>query len=209
MGLFLDLLGIASSDSQAVELALRQYVNEHGGRLVLENTAGGDLDTIAIADSPQHNVSLVHSGSYTNWDAVAAYLSLRLAVSAFYFHIHDGDLWMYTFYVNGVLKDQFNPIPDYWDDSITDEERQQHAGSATTLCAYWPDVQPTALQNYLTTWDVDGEDELFAYPDDQYPYGDAWQVLDVMAKLGLQYPFGDDGERVAGHIFRIIIPQEV
>ena len=206
MGLFLDLLGVASSDSHAVERALRQYVTERGGTLILDDAASDDLNTITIADNPDHKVSLVHGGSYTDWDAVAANLSVQLATPVFYFHIHDGDLWMYTFYVDGILKDQFNPIPAYWNDAITDAERQQNAGSVTTVCRYWPGVQPTALQNYLTVWDLDMEDEEFAYPDDQFPYGDAWQVIDFMTKLGLQYPF-DDEKRIAGHTFRLMMPQ--
>src|SRR5438045_2896456 len=118
MGLFLDLLGVASSDSHAVERALRQYVTERGGTLILDDAASDDLNTITIADNPDHKVSLVHGGSYTDWDAVAANLSVQLATPVFYFHIHDGDLWMYTFYVDGILKDQFNPIPAYWNDAI-------------------------------------------------------------------------------------------
>jgi hypothetical protein len=83
MGLFLDLLGVASNDSHAVERALRQYVTERGGTLILDDTASEHLNTITIADAPQHKVSLVHSGSYTSWDAVAAYLSIQLAAPVF------------------------------------------------------------------------------------------------------------------------------
>ena len=207
MGLFLDLLGVASSDSLAVELALRQYVAEHGGALILDDTANDDLNTITIADNLDHKVSLVHSGSYTAWDAVAAHLSSRLTAPVFYFHIHDGDFWMYTFYIDGSLKDQFNPLPDYWNDAITDTERRQNAGDVTVLCSNWPDVRPATIQNYLITWDTDlNDDEAFAYPGDQFPQGDAWQVIDFMDKLGLQYPF-DTERRIAGHTFRLSMPQ--
>jgi hypothetical protein len=31
---------------------------------------------------------------------------------------------MYILYNNGQIIDQFNPIPDYWDENISDEEME-------------------------------------------------------------------------------------
>jgi hypothetical protein len=208
MGLFLDLLGFANADSQTIELALSQYFMKAGGSLIPDDTAWDDLNTITIADNPNNKVSLVHAGSYTNWNSVAAYISSHLAIPVFYFHIHDDALWMYTFYVNGLLKDQFNPLPDYWDDDISEEERKQNAGNVKTLCTFWPNAQPRSIQNYLKPWELDGDDEQFAYSRDLFPQGDAWQVTDFMHQLGLRYPF-DDTKRIAGHSFRLNIPNAI
>jgi len=65
------------------------------------------------------------------WDESSAFLSRELQAPVFSFHIHDGDLWMYILHVNGLAVDQFNPVPDYWDDQISSEEIDIPTASST------------------------------------------------------------------------------
>jgi hypothetical protein len=44
-----------------------------------------------------------------------------------------------------------------------------------------------------------------AYPDDEFPYNDCWQVTDFMCRLGLVYPIDDQGT-ATGASYRFVIP---
>jgi hypothetical protein len=124
-------------------------------------------------------------------EAVQA-ISATLQCPAFYFHIHDDDLWMYHFYRFGVEADRFNTSPDYWG-KVSEDERRTWQGSARTICASWPGVTREQIERYLV--DHDSEDfngEAKAYETDSFEAWDCWQLVDFMAKLGLEYP--DDSE---------------
>lgn len=115
-------------------------------------------------------------------------MSLKLGVTAFAFHIHDGDFWMYQLYQNGKLIDQFNPIPDYWG-AVSPEEKAQWAGKATIISENWPGVEVDQIEKYLISHDSPGFDsEKEVYPDDEFEPWDAWQVCDFLKKLGTPYP---------------------
>ena len=43
------------------------------------------------------------------------------------------------------------------------------------------------FENYLVRWDLDAEEQIKAYPDDEFGQED-WQLLDFMKKLGFPYP---------------------
>jgi hypothetical protein len=75
-------------------------------------------------DEENGNVSVFYPNGFVEWDESSAYISKELKTTVFSFHIHDGDFWMYILYNNGQIIDQFNPIPDYWDENISDEEME-------------------------------------------------------------------------------------
>lgn len=112
---------------------------------------------------------------------------------------------MYVLFSKGEQVDQFNPVPDYWDEKVSDAERRAWAGNAAIVAQHWPGVMPESIRNYLSEWDLEEEDSDNAYADDEFPYNDCWQVTDFMCRLGLVYPIGDDG-KVNASSFRFVIP---
>lgn len=116
----------------------------------------------------------------------------RIGAPVFSFHIHDGDLLMYVLYVNGEVVDQFNPIPDYWDEHVSDEEIESWKGDASIVSRYISTLSPTQIEKYLTRWNLDADETNKAYEDDEFVNED-WQLLDFMRKCGLPYPFDEDG----------------
>jgi len=98
---------------------------------------------------------------------------------------------MYVLFVNGEPVDQFNPIPDYWDENMTDEDIESWKGDASVVARYAGNIQSSAIANYLTRWDLEAEEPVKAYPDDEFDNED-WQLLDFMKKIGLPYPLYDD-----------------
>ncbi|WP_158826731.1 hypothetical protein [Mucilaginibacter lacusdianchii] len=102
-------------------------------------------------------------------------------------------------FVSGEIKDQFCPIPDYWDDRVSQKEIERWKGNADTLVNYVPSVKKEAIENYLVRWDLDKEEK--AYDDDEFTNCD-WQLVDFMRKLSLPYPI-DENENVKGQTYKL------
>ncbi|WP_206026366.1 hypothetical protein [Roseimicrobium sp. ORNL1] len=120
-------------------------------------------------------------------EAVEA-ISATIQCPAFYFHIHDDDLWMYIFYRSGVETDCFNSLPEYWGE-VSEQERHKWRGNAKAICSAWPGVQEKDIERYLVDHgaeDFDGESK--AYASDEFEAWDCWQLVDFMAKLDFKYP---------------------
>src|SRR5262249_21163919 len=152
---------------------------DNEGSLEEEDLTIEDDGCLAVSEGVG-GVTVLYPGDFIDWDSAAQYLSKRLRKPVFSFHIHDGDLWMYLLYANGELVDQFNPLPDYWQE-LQDEERRSWRGNAAEVARRVPGLTPQQIANYLVPWG----DEVFeaserkkAYPTDQYHYGDDWQLID-------------------------------
>jgi hypothetical protein len=192
MGLFLSMSGVVGGRQSDTVNALRRFATTKGGQLAEEPLSTQDEHRLVAAEGAG-GVTVVYPWEFMGWDEAAAFLSRELAKPVFSFHIHDSDLWMYTLYENGSPVDQFNPVPDYWGE---DEERESWQGDARAVAARVPGLLPDTISRYLVEWgdDVfDGPGRTKAYPDDRYVYGDEWQLVDFMRRVGLDYPLGDDG----------------
>lgn len=192
MGLFLSASGIIGAPLPAVVGALREFVSAKGGRFEPTTMPTDYWDVMVITESGR-NVTVMYPGDFFEWQSVSAYLSESLRAPVFFLHIHDGDLWMYELYVNGTIVDQFNPIPDYWSDEMTEEEMQAWAGNAAVIAEWCPGVRKEAIERYLIRWDLDDLDRPKAYTDDEFGSED-WQMVDFMGKVGLPYPVDREGK---------------
>lgn len=209
MGLFLALTGIAGANADEVEKALAVYAAKMSGTLTPASPGSRPEDLLVILEASKQMVTVMYPADFMNWDEASAYLSQSLQRPAFSFHIHDGDLWMYTFFVNGEGADCFNPTPEYWGD-ISDEEMHQWTGHGETLCRHWPNLKGEQIEKYLIHWDLDdvGQQDRKAYPDDKFCIGQDWQLCDFMRKLGLTYPIDDNGHRLGkSYTFTTDVPQ--
>jgi hypothetical protein len=202
MGLFLAIAGIIDSNESDVTNALASYATSLNGTFRAGATPA-DSDTLTIATNG-NNLSILFPDEFFEWQDACEFLSRKLQKSVFSFHIHDGDLWMYDLYRNGERLDGFNPIPDYWDEDISDEERGAYKGNAAIVCQCVPGLREEEIERYLVTWDLDDDDPAKAYPTDENPIGLDWQLLDFIKKLGFVYPLDDSG-KAAGktHLFKI------
>jgi hypothetical protein len=193
MGLFLCMSGVVGAKQTDVEKALKEYAAARGGRFEPTTKRSPSWEVLILGES-DGNTTVVYPGEFLAWDDAAAYLSQSLDVPVFSFHIHDDDLWMYVLFVAGEAADQFNTIPDYWNDDLSDEERQLWAGDAATVARFCPHVREDAIRKYLVPWDLEEDEPGKAYKDDEFDYGDCWQLMDFMRRLGLPYPFSPEGQ---------------
>lgn len=192
MGNFLALSSIIGKTKNEVITSLTNYAISVNGELQEESNIDSSTDNCCIIDEENGNVSVFYPNGYLEWDDSSAYLSKELNATVFSFHIHDGDFWMYVLYNDGQIIDQFNPIPDYWDETISDEEIESWKGNANILTQYLKNVTPRDIDKYLVKWDLEEEETEKAYSTDEYGQ-EEWQLIDFMNKLSLPYPLDFDG----------------
>lgn len=191
MGNFLALSSVVGKSHNQVAEALAKYTKSVDGGLEQVDGINSDTDNCCIIEEKDGNTSIFYPDGYLEWDDSSQFVSKELEATVFSFHIHDGDLWMYIMYYNGAIIDQFNPIPDYWDDSLSETEINEWSGDVDVVVKHVPDVKVTDIKNYMVRWDLDAE-EIRAYPKDEFAQGE-WQLVDFMNKLNLPYPIDEDG----------------
>ena len=192
MGNFLALSAVIGKTQNEVLNSLTNYANSFGGGILQDNTLNLDNDNCCIIDEANGNTTIFYPYGYLEWDDSSEFISKELNATVFSLHIHDGDLWMYLLYYNGKVIDQFNPIPDYWDENITDEEIENWKGNATIVANYVSYIKPKDIEKYLVRWDLDEDESTKAYPTDEFKK-EEWQLVDFMTKLKLPYPVDDNG----------------
>jgi hypothetical protein len=192
MGLFIALAGVIGKTSTEVAAGLSAFAKSVNGEFKPGGTKTDD-ESQCIIQQGSNGTTIAFPEYFLEWDECAAFLSRELNAPAFSFHIHDGDLWMYVLFVNGVIADQFNPVPRYWDDNISEEEAESWKGDATIVTTHVPGLKPQDIDRYLVEWDLESEETIKAYPDDASVQED-WQLLDFLNKIKLPYPISDKGE---------------
>ena len=114
---------------------------------------------------------------------------------------------MFLLFDKGRLVTQFNPLPEYWDDDISEEERASWRGDAATIAAHVPGITAGSIQPYFRHWDPDDEEPGKAFPEDEFHYRDCWQLCDFLKRVGLRYPLDETGQAL-GDTYEFDIPGE-
>ena len=197
--------GIVGAKKEAIESALRSFVNARKGSFDRAIRSTEEPNTLVLLEDGSR-CSVLYPWAFLEWDEVSRYLSSQLSAPVFSFHIHDGDLWMFVLFDKGEQVAQFNPLPAYWDDSISDEERASWSGDAATIASHVPGITADAIRPYLRHWDLEEEDPGKALPDDQFHFHDCWQMCDFLKRVGLAYPLDETG-KVSGETYEFVVPE--
>ncbi len=192
MGIFLSLSGVINKSPQEVEASVKKFTEIVKGGFEKANISDDDPN-LAVMGRHLNNTTVVYPNYFEEWDVASAFLSKDLQASVFSLHIHDEDLWMFELYHDGERVTGFNPLPDYFDEDIAEEEIKHWQGDAQVVSQYVPELNPESIEKYLVRWDWEDEGEVKAYPEDEFGYGDCWQLVDFMEKVGLQYPIDENG----------------
>jgi hypothetical protein len=184
MGLFLSLSGVINKSEKDVAAALKSYLRKVGGDLEPAAVDKNHRNFCAI-QTQNGNTTIIYPPYFFKWDECSVFLSKELHAAVFLLHIYDGDFWTYTLFFDGQIKDKFMPIPDYFNEDISDEEIDSWKGDANILTNYVPGLLPGSIEKYLINWDLDQE-EVKAYEDDEFTNCE-YQLFDFMKKIKLPY----------------------
>lgn len=192
MGLFLEMSGVIGKNEKEVTKVLEEYTKMKKGTMVEVEPQNEAFDLCVIGGNSK-NTTVVYPDDFFDWDEASEYLSRELNTSVFSLHIHDSDLWMYIFYNCGKAVDQFNPIPDYWEE-LSSKEMNKWKGNPKVICDFVKDVEIEDIKNYYRFWEIEMDDdsEEKAYEEDESYFGDDWQIIDFMNKLSLTYPLEEE-----------------
>lgn len=207
MGLFLAISGIINADKTAVEAALREFVNTRGGSIQKAPKSIEEVNTLVLLAN-NSNCSVLYPFSFFEWDEASRFLSEYLDVPVFSFHIHDEDLWMFVLFHKGQQAAQFNPLPEYWGDNISEAERASWSGNARDIALHVPGLTVDSISPYLRHWDLEDKKPGKAFPEDQFHFNDCWQMCDFMRKVGVKYPL-DDAGAILGETYEFIVPEKM
>ena len=206
MGLFMALSSALGAKAEDLERVLEAYVKGEGGVFEPVSEVKPDDTEWAAVWEDGGNATFLYPTYFCFWDDASAHLSKELGVSVFSFHIDDGDLWMFVLFEDGKETAWFNPVPGYWEE-LSEEERRKWAGDAEAVATRLPDVSAETLAPYFVEWDDAVMAEYpgrKAFPDDEFPTGDCWQLLDFMKRARLPYPLNHDGSP-RGRTWRVVL----
>lgn len=153
-------------------------------------------------------VLVIFNERATVHETVAKVLSKEICLPVMLWFIYDSDGWGYFYCEDGVIKDLFS----VWAEEAKYMESLLNASSQNTdtllqnkdmltekynnsakFIAERFHININEIINYYIIWtDELIEDEEAAYEDDEFTYGDCWQVVDFMRKLGFLFPNGGD-----------------
>ncbi len=125
--------------------------------------------------------------------------------------IYDDDEWGYFYYDGDMQKDSFSVCPREGMEELELEQlrleqlkleqlkseqiKPEQPNASAEFIAKQFHINVNEIVNYYRIWtDELIEDEQAAYEDDEYTYGDCWQIADFMRKLGFPFPEGDEPE---------------
>ena len=187
MGTFLTQLACKIDSREEVVNALIDVIRGRGFKLESKSKVS---DVIELKD--QYDITQVKNGWVQIFcpdvpdESIPKELSKKLNIPIFQFHIHDGDFWMYQLFSSGELKDQHNPIPDYWK-KINEIEMRKWKGNPKILSQMFG-VDVSKVAPYLVFWNEKKKSNHKAFPEDQCPIANEWSMIDFQKKIGIDYP---------------------
>ncbi len=144
--MFISLSGVIGKMQNEVISSLSNYARQANDGLKPDKSITSNDQNCCVLQELAGNTSILYPYGYVEWDESSAFISKELNTTVFSFHIHDGDFWMYTLYVIGGVVDKFNPIPDYWDEEISEEEFESWKGNANLIAELIPGLNQKSIK---------------------------------------------------------------
>ncbi|HET6995809.1 MAG TPA: hypothetical protein VFI06_12545 [Chitinophagaceae bacterium] len=194
MGLFLTFSVFNINESKAVEEKLRNYVSSVNGGLEIADIGQGNPNYCSILNQNQNTI-VTYPSYFTEYIKTSEVLSQSLKKAIYTFSIYDGDYWMLYIFDNGELSARFNPFPDYWSEKEDREQVKTWNFDLDKLCRDFK-LSRKSVDNYFIEWKK-GKKTIKAYKDDEFGYGDCFQVFDLLKQFNITYDDVVNSERKA------------
>jgi hypothetical protein len=133
MGSFYGSVHVRTEDREAVRKVLEQVARKLKARFLLGPVLNG-----WVAVYPDNNGQDIR---------IPAALAGKVPVDVLYVMVHDDDIFMYSFYQNGELVDQYNSCPDYFDGFGDEGDLEAEFGEGAVESGGRPEVFRHLLKN--------------------------------------------------------------
>jgi hypothetical protein len=187
------------------QTAFCEVVRQLGGRCVWDERPPAMKSLLLTSHKDRIHAAYIHWEEYK----IASALGKRMKIPWINVRIQEGSLWDYSLYQGSEKLDNFSTMPEYWDSNP--EFLANWRGNADVLANVW-NIEKSRFENYMRPWyggiDEDNcivhNSELTgrAYPEDQFEFGDIWQMTDFLRALGAHDPNWDKPECVP----RLLVP---
>ena len=94
-------------------------------------------------------VGVYPEGTRTDLDKLAKQLSKQLSCGVFTWNVHNNDIFYYTLFEDGKLRDEFNSSPDYFDPVSKGEMKRLHGKPEVLVPFCTPGVSTSQVQEIL------------------------------------------------------------
>lgn len=199
MGTFISMSGIINKSQEEVLQALSSYFKYQHKKLKL-TALNTEIYKLFLLYENENNSIILYPKNFSEYNEIALYLADVFSSPIINFNIYNDNLWTYEVYFNGQIIDYFNPIAQRTDN----KSDKVYVGNPKIVCNFCHKVELNDIKEYYRLW----TNELIinkqkAYSDDEFAYGENWQVVDFMRKLNLKYPITDEEETI-GSAFKLI-----
>lgn len=193
MGEALTLRVFKGPDRNEFRSAVEAVVTRYAGRVSWEDAPLVPNEDFRTSHSG--NVHAVYLPGLSGADHLLCMrIGEKLSTPWLELRVQEGCLWDYSLYVGSTHLDDFSTLPEYWGED--EEWNATQRGNPQLLGATW-DIKQSRIERYLCPWgfEMDEDEGVFdtllrgkAYEQDDFEYGDIWQMLDFLRALGAVDP---------------------
>lgn len=183
MGVFLHTAVVQNKDPEKIKADIQKAAKKYSDMsIVSEKCVFVNNDrSVLIIFNEEANVN----------EAVVKILSKEICAPVMFIYIYDGDGWGYFYCEDGIIKDFFSVCPE----ATRGTSPEKYKDSAKFIAERFH-INVNKIINYFKIWtDELIEDEVVAYEDDEFVYGDCWQMADFMKRLGILFPNSNDNTK--------------
>jgi hypothetical protein len=199
MGLFLSFSLILNSNKEKILNNLEEYAINNRGKLSKEEIEYGDPNFCLLKNF--ENLCIVtYPEMFVEYEKISETISEKQETTIFTFYIYDSDFWVLLQYENGKLISRFNPFPNYWDSKKEREQLKSWNLNIDDICKKLG-CKKNSIENYFIEWGSSNI-KAKAYPDDEFSYGDCFQIFDFLQKLNISYSTITNYEKL-GETFKL------
>jgi len=186
---------VKDSTSSEVCRCLEQFNENIKGTYKITKEQSGD-NILHIFESFKGNVLVKLGESHFYADKYLEFISKSLLKPALFLFQGSDEFWYYELFIKGNMVDtMYSNLNIDIDRKKTPGIYKEKNGSPDTLAQYWS-CNKAIIENYYRNRGDLNEHELNkkAYPEDEFTFGDEWQIIDFMDKLNIKYPFNENGK---------------
>lgn len=184
---------VKNSTSLEIIRCLEQFNENIKGTFHISKEQNGE-NILQIFEPFKGNVLVKLSESHFYADKYLEYISKNLLKPVLFIFQGSDEFWYYELFVGGKKIDtMYSNLNIDLDYKMTPKLYKEKSGNPDILAKNWK-CNKSAIENYYCNRGDLSESELAkkAYIEDEFTFGNEWQITDFLDKLDIKLPLDDD-----------------